>query len=640
MSYVAGSALAPGTTVAGYRVEALIGRGGMGAVYRVSEEGLGRKVALKVIAPELAQDERFRERFLRESRIAASLDHPHVIPIYQAGDEDGLLFLAMRYVEGTDLARLVAEGGALEPRRTLDLLSQVAEALDAAHEKGLVHRDVKPSNVLIAESAGREHCYLGDFGLTKRSGSLSGVTAAGEIVGTLEYVAPEQITGDPLDERSDVYSLGCVLYECLTGQAPFPRATDVALLWAHVHEEPTPPSQARPELPKELDTVLARALAKEPGRRYRSAGELVAATTSALRLGDLSVPAAGRSRTRIAAVTAVALLVLALLAAYVLTRDSSSGLSTVTPNHVGVVDAASNELVAEVQVGRDPLAVTTGGGSAWATNTEEYVVSRIDAANLAETAEIIPVPEYPSDIVWGASSAWVALGPLAELVTINPDQNRPSQELSALGDGDPCSSGPNASIAIGAGVVWFLCQAGELGRFDLRNRTGRNVALDAGIIGTSNAELSVFEDIAFGLESLWLVDSETNSLLELDADLTRLERPHTVGDDPRAVAVAGDSVWVANYGDDTVTRLVFPARGSTPDIVDIDVGDGPVDVAVGEGAVWVVNQLSRTVSRIDPETNEVVAAIPIGNEPQRIATGEGYVWVTVRAPGSDVADES
>ena len=220
MSNVAGSVLAPGTTVAGYRIEALIGRGGMGAVYRAEEAGLGRKVALKVIAPELAQDERFRERFLRESRIAASLDHPHVVPIYQAGEEDGVLFLAMRYVEGSDLAKLVAENGALEPKRAVELLSQVAEALDAAHEKGLVHRDVKPSNVLIAEAAGREHCYLGDFGLTKRTGSLSGVSVAGEIVGTLEYVAPEQITGDPLDERADVYSLGCVLYECLTGQAP------------------------------------------------------------------------------------------------------------------------------------------------------------------------------------------------------------------------------------------------------------------------------------------------------------------------------------------------------------------------------------------------------------------------------------
>src|SRR3990170_2697528 len=318
MSYVPGSELAPGTAVAGYRIERLIGRGGMGAVYRAEEEGLGRKVALKVIAPELAQDERFRERFLRESRIAASLDHPHVIPIYQAGEEEGLLFLAMRYVEGTDLAKLVAQEGALEPGRTIELLSQVAEALDAAHEKGLVHRDVKPSNVLIAGASGKEHCYLGDFGLTKRTGSLSGVSVAGTIVGTLEYVPPEQITGQPLDERSDVYSLGCVLYECLTGQSPFPRATDVALLWAHVHEEPTPASQARSGLPKELDTVLARALAKEPGRRYRSAGELLAATRSALGLGEEARPAPRRSRWVLVGAAALVLAVIGAALALVL----------------------------------------------------------------------------------------------------------------------------------------------------------------------------------------------------------------------------------------------------------------------------------------------------------------------------------
>ena len=272
-----GSELGPAVTVSGYRVEALIGRGGMGAVYRAADESLGRKVALKVIAPELASDQRFRERFLRESRIAASLDHPHVVPIYQSGEERGLLFIAMRYVEGTDLAKLLAAEGALEPRRALALLSQVGEALDAAHAKGLVHRDVKPSNVLIAEGVGREHCYLADFGLTRRAGSASGISAEGELVGTLEYVAPEQITGDAPDARSDVYSLGCVLYACLTGQVPFPRATDVALLWAHVHEEPIRPSDIRPELPHELDSVVARALAKNPEERYRSAGELIEA---------------------------------------------------------------------------------------------------------------------------------------------------------------------------------------------------------------------------------------------------------------------------------------------------------------------------------------------------------------------------
>src|SRR4029453_7393000 len=196
------------TELAGYRIEALLGRGGMGAVYRAEETQLGRKVALKVIAPELAEDGRFHERFLRESRIAASLDHPHIVPIFKAGDEDGVLFLAIPYVEGPALAKLVAEEGALEPRRAVEILEQVAEALDAAHEKGLVHRDVKPSNVLIARAAGKEHCYLADFGLTKRTASLSGVTAPGDVVGTLDYVAPEQITGDEVGARSALYSLG------------------------------------------------------------------------------------------------------------------------------------------------------------------------------------------------------------------------------------------------------------------------------------------------------------------------------------------------------------------------------------------------------------------------------------------------
>ena len=430
--------LAPGTTVAGYRIEALIGRGGMGAVYRAEEQGLGRKVALKVIAPELAQDERFRERFLRESRIAASLDHPHVIPIYQAGDEDGLLFLAMRYVEGSDLAKVVAEDGALEPKRAVDLLSQIAEALDAAHEKGLIHRDVKPSNVLIAESAGREHCYLGDFGLTKRTGSLSGVWVAGEIVGTLEYVAPEQITGNTLDERADVYSLGCVLYETLTGQSPFPRATDVALLWAHVHEEPTPPSQARADLPKELDTVLTRALAKEPGRRYRSAGELLAATRSALRLGrahrrrsDVAPPAAHRRRGRRGAPRArrcsrlrvARRLGRALLGFTQLGRCHRSGLEQARRRGAGR---------------RAPQAIVAGLGGVWVANVGDKTVSRIDPAiSLGPCRH--GTSAYPSDLTIGGGDVLVALGPLAELVRINAESNEAASPSSALGGNTPCA---------------------------------------------------------------------------------------------------------------------------------------------------------------------------------------------------------
>jgi serine/threonine protein kinase len=631
VSNLAGSALAPGTTVAGYRIEALIGRGGMGAVYRAEEEGLGRKVALKVIAPELASDERFRERFLRESRIAASLDHPHVIPIYQAGEDDGLLYLAMRYVEGYDLAKLIAEHGALDPKRTVDLLSQIAEALDAAHEKGLVHRDIKPSNVLIAEAAGKEHCYLGDFGLTKRTGSLSGVSVAGEIVGTLEYVAPEQITGDALDERADVYSLGCVLYECLTGQSPFPRATDVALLWAHVHEEPTPPSQARPELPKELDTVLARALAKEPGRRYRSAGELMAATRSALRLGDAPSVPNSRSPRTLAVGGLVVLLAVAVLAAFFLLRDSGSGISAVAPNSVGVIDSASAELADAVQVGIDPEAIAFGAGGVWVANVEDESITRIDPATHDLVRAAIGVSNYPSDVITGAGDAWVALGATAELVRINPEQNQPSEPLSAVGAKAGCGA-PFASLAFGVGQVWFVCRGGtEFGSYDPRTGVARRLALECQLATFSKSTLPQYADMTFGLDTVWIANSAGNQVVGVDPVICQDPDEVSAGAGPIAVAVGGNALWVANFDADTVTRIADPAGGA-PVSNTFDVGDGPSDLAVDENGVWVANKLDRNVMRLDPETGHVDATIELGNEPQRIAAGGGSVWVTVRAP--------
>ena len=215
-----GSDPRPGSEIAGFRLEELLGRGGMGAVYRAEDVHLGRKVALKLLPPQLAENERARERFLRESRIAASLDHPNVIPIYDADEVDGQLYLAMRYVPGDDLRGLLAGEGPLAPERALRLVGQVAGALDAAHAHGLVHRDVKPGNVLVAD----EHCYLVDFGLTKQASSISGLTGTGELVGTVAYTAPEQIRGEGVDARADVYSLACVLYECLTGEQPFARS--------------------------------------------------------------------------------------------------------------------------------------------------------------------------------------------------------------------------------------------------------------------------------------------------------------------------------------------------------------------------------------------------------------------------------
>ena len=277
--------LEPGAEFAGYRIESIIGRGGMGVVYLAEHEGLKRKVALKLLAPSLAEDPRFRERFVRESQLAASIDHPNVIPIYEAGEAEGRLYIAMRFVEGTDLGTLLREQGTLDTLRASRIVGQVAAALDAAHEQGLVHRDVKPANVLIARQRGTEagaHAYLTDFGLTKRAASDSGVTETGQFVGTLDYAAPEQFRGQVADARTDVYSLACVLFECLAGHPPFRAENEAALMFAHLMEAPPRLTADRPDLPDEVDEVVATAMAKAPDDRYPSAGTFASRASAAL----------------------------------------------------------------------------------------------------------------------------------------------------------------------------------------------------------------------------------------------------------------------------------------------------------------------------------------------------------------------
>ena len=287
----------PGDTFAGHRIESEAGRGGMGVVYRAVDLELDRVVALKLIAPEYAADPEFRDRFKRECRLAASLSHPHVVPIYRAGEEDGLVFVTMAFIEGTDLRALLKSGGALGPRRAVELVGQVASALDAAHSAGLVHRDIKPGNVLIGDG---DHAYLTDFGLTKRTDSHTRMTETGTFVGTLDYIAPEQLEGKPVDARADVYSLGCVLYQLLTGEVPFPRNVDTAKMWAHVGEPPPLPTAVAPKLPAKFDEVIARAMAKDPEERYPSAGDLARAAEAAAEGRDPDSPEHSVARGRAA----------------------------------------------------------------------------------------------------------------------------------------------------------------------------------------------------------------------------------------------------------------------------------------------------------------------------------------------------
>ena len=282
--------LEPTAIIAGYRLERVVGRGGMGVVYQATQLALERPVAIKLIAAERAQDPVFRERFKVESRIASSIEHANVIPVYEAGEDDGLLFIAMRLVEGIDLAQLLTAAGAMETTRTAHVIGQIAGALDAAHARGLVHRDVKPANVLLTMDE-PEHAYLTDFGVAKQIGALTRVTRAGQWVGTLDYMAPEQIRGETLDAGADIYALTGLLYHCLTGQTAFPHETEAATMWAHMSATPPAPSRLRPDLPPELDTVIARGLAKDPAGRFDSASELAYACARALGIAELAAPA-------------------------------------------------------------------------------------------------------------------------------------------------------------------------------------------------------------------------------------------------------------------------------------------------------------------------------------------------------------
>jgi protein kinase-like protein/conflict system STAND superfamily ATPase len=267
--------LQPGEELAGYRVESVAGRGGMGVVYRALDLRLKRPVALKLLTPQLAADPRFRDRFLRESELAASLDHSNVVPVYSAGEADGRLYIVMRFVEGTDFGALLARESPLDAPRAIRLVAQVAAALDSGHARGLVHRDVKPANVLIAREADSEHCYLSDFGLSRVSDDDG--QSHGSLSGTVAYTAPEQVTGEPVDGRADLYSLACVLYECLAGDPPFKAERRTAVLFAHVHED-VPALTAYPA----LDPVLRKALAKSPGGRYPSCRDFVESARAAL----------------------------------------------------------------------------------------------------------------------------------------------------------------------------------------------------------------------------------------------------------------------------------------------------------------------------------------------------------------------
>jgi DNA-binding beta-propeller fold protein YncE/tRNA A-37 threonylcarbamoyl transferase component Bud32 len=619
-----------GAELLGYRVEALLGRGGMSVVYRAEDLRLKRKVALKLLAPELAEDERFRERFLRESELAASLDHPHIVPIYDAGEVEGQLYIAMRYVEGTDLKSLLRREGPLEPKRALALLADLADALDAAHQRGLVHRDVKPSNALL-DSA--EHVYLADFGLTKSASDRSALTVTGRIIGTVDYAAPEQIEGKPVDGRADVYSLGCLLYECLSGEVPFLRDSELAVLWAHVNEPP-PKLAAYPA----LDPVIARALAKNPAERYATCAELVEAARQALGLREVVVV---RDRRPLLLAALGALVAAGALAAGLLLTLGGNGSSrqalVMRKNTLVRIDPKTNKPTAVIDVGRDPENVAYGGGLVWVYNYVDHTVEGIDAKtnHLAGTSAIVGAPpfvNYKNAIAADAAGAWVlsvdAHG--GGMLTHIPRDFPTTQRF-------PLPESPVA-VAVGAGWVWVTTSAvsgNALLRIDPRTGTV------TGRVRVSSEAGAVLDWSAVGAGSVWLTD--LGHLYRVDPRTMKISGRRAIecGYSCPTLAVGPRAVWLATNparGGAQLLRIDPRSLRVTASLVPPGNSQQGSDVALDGGSVWWnEGEALDGVRRVDARTARIVSTIALiwsgvgiaSVGPYAAVAGGGSLWVSL-----------
>ncbi len=562
----------------------------MGVVYRATQVALERPVALKVIAHELAGQAGFRERFLRESRLAASLDHPNVVPVYDAREEDGELIVAMRLVEGGDLRKLIRREGPLEPARAIGLLSQVADALDAAHAAGIVHRDVKPHNILVEG----DRAYLSDFGLAKAiEGTDAGSSAS--IVGTVEYMPPEQWRGEQVGPAADIYSLGCVLYEVLTGIAPYARKE----------------ADTEPEVPKGIDAVIERAVAKDPADRYPSAGAMIevareceGATPAPTRV--LAEPdAVGLSRWRrpIGAAFLFAFLggasALVLLVAFLLSLLGGDDVSVSDPIAVAspplrlavgpkavwvtsardgtlsAVDSETREVRSRTRLGRGVSGVAIGAGSVWVSNPRTGTVLRTDSNG--RVIARVAVGGRPGAVVFAGGRLWVADDEGAGLTAIDAETNRPVER------GIPPHSAP-LRLAAGAGAVWVSsATAGSVRRVDLATATA--------------------------------------------------DTPIRVGRGPAGITVGGGLVWVANSRSGTVTRVDPSIRAIFGD--PIDVGDRPGGIDAGTSIVWVGRSAEGSVIRIDIESGRTIGGpISVGPGPGAVAVDSEAVWVASNGDGT------
>jgi serine/threonine protein kinase/Tol biopolymer transport system component len=620
-----------GATIGAYSIESLIGRGGMSVVYLAEDTKLKRKVALKLLAPELAEDVKFRERFARESQLAASLDHPNIVPIFEAGEVDGSLYIAMRYVRGIDLKRLIEQTGPLELERTVGIVAQAASALDAAHGAGLVHRDVKPGNILIASAGvpeGTEHVYLSDFGLTKRSTSDSGITATGQFVGTLDYAAPEQFEAQALDGRADVYSLGCVAYECLTGRVPFDRDNEAALVYAHLLAARPKVTGRRPDAPPDIDEVVARAMAIAPKDRFLTCGEFARSLRRALPRQPGEVATRRPRRAWILPTAALVAVALALTAVVALNGRSSPTTQAPTVsapvNSVATIDPRTNRMTGSIAVDPGPTRIISSRSALWVANPAERTLTRIDPSTGAVRRGIVHLEGTPTGLAPGQlGSVWVAMGMAGSIAQIDPETARVIQQI----DLKTCCLGPSSIVADGS-TVW-VADAGGLHRVD--PSSGSVVAT---IPGTGCAAIQID-----GSHHVWVTNGwDSVSRIEPFANtVTDVVALPSGGASSLTMAPAGSAdpagLWIALTQGDQVAKIETTGSngaGSMSVTGTYPVGNGPGAVAAGNGSIWVANSAEGTVFRLEPQTGRVLARIHVGHRPSGIAFAAGKVWVTIQ----------
>jgi glutamine cyclotransferase len=632
--------LATGTVFAGHRIEGVAGKGGMGIVYRATHLALDHLVALKVISPELASDERFRRRFADESRIAVSIRHPNVVPIHNAGEEDGRLFVTMDLIEGTDVRHVLHREGPIDPRRAARIISEVASALDAAHSRGLVHRDIKPGNILLEGSGEQERVFLTDFGLARQVDANTGVTATGAFVGTLDYVAPEQIRGERVDARADIYALGCVLFELLTGNPPFAARDDkVAKMYAHLEEDPPSLRVLRPDLPGGLDLALARALAKQPADRFPSAGDFAraveagvegGATVEAERSVGVGAAAPGppevtttvqrrisepptepapqpkrRSRGPLLALLAGAVAVGVAVVLIASSGGDDDGQGT-TPATTTAAEPKLEATVTEkaVPVGRLPVNLAHGQEALWVANRVSGSVSVVDGEPAKELEEFF-TGSRPEGIAVGDGSIWVSLAPTDTLLRLNPETGAEEQRIQ-VGDAP-------GEVEFAFGSIWVTSGGSQtLTKVDPRtNEITDTIAVGAGAYG-----------IASGQDLIWVTNRIDNSVTRVTPFNGHTDPAISVGKNPKGITAGADAVWVANTNDNTVSRVAGGEEADT-----IEVCASPRGVVFAFDFVWVSCGLANAVDRIDPMAGEVVQTIDVGPAPEGITAGPKSVWV-------------